>query len=534
MIRKNLRWMAAMFLAANLAIVNPAALMADQGNSKKSGGPKTATPIKHLVIIFQENISFDHYFGTYPNATNPGGEPEFHAKPDTPSVNGLTPALLTHNPNSANPFRLDRSQALTCDLNHDYTPEQRAFDAGLMDKFPENTSPAGGCTSFPNLAGFGAGITMGYYDGNTVTALWNYAQHFAMSDNSFGTTFGPSTPGVLNLVSGQTAGADLIHSVDDSSNDLEADVLQLPGIATVIGDADPFYDDCAGNFDRTSLIGPNIGDRLNAKGITWGWFQGGFKPSSVSNGIATCATKTNRLDGVAVAAYSAHHNPFEYYAQSANPHHLPPSSTAMIGRTDQANHQYDLSDFFTAVSSGNFPAVSFLKANRAQDGHPNNSTPLDEQQFIVDTLNFLQSLEEWEDTAVLILWDDSDGWYDHQMSTIVNQSTSGADALTGPGACGNGANALGGFQGRCGYGPRLPFVVVSPFARKNFVDGSLTDQSSPIRFIEDNWGLARIGGGSFDSIAGPITNMFDFTHCRSARVFLNDLTGEVVRIEHEE
>jgi len=95
----------------------------------------TTTPIKHLVVIFQENISFDHYFGTYPNAKNPPGEPAFTAAAGTPSVNGLSAALLTHNPNQANPHRLDRSQALTCDQNHDYTPEQQAFDRGLMDKF---------------------------------------------------------------------------------------------------------------------------------------------------------------------------------------------------------------------------------------------------------------------------------------------------------------------------------------------------------------------------------------------------------------
>jgi phospholipase C len=97
----------------------------------------TATPIKHLVVIFQENVSFDHYFGTYPVAKNPPGEPAFTPAPNTPSVNGLTGGLLSANPNSHNPFRLDRSQASTCDQDHDYTPEQQAFESGLMDKFPE-------------------------------------------------------------------------------------------------------------------------------------------------------------------------------------------------------------------------------------------------------------------------------------------------------------------------------------------------------------------------------------------------------------
>src|SRR6201991_2039862 len=100
----------------------------------------TTTPIKHVVVIFPENESFDHYFGTYPNATNPPGEPRFTAKEGTPSVNGLDPTLLTNNPNSSAPQRLDRSEAVTCSQNHAYSAEQQAFDNGLMDKFPEFTA----------------------------------------------------------------------------------------------------------------------------------------------------------------------------------------------------------------------------------------------------------------------------------------------------------------------------------------------------------------------------------------------------------
>jgi phospholipase C len=147
-----------------------------------------------------------------------------------------------------------------------------------------------------------------------------------------------------------------------------------------------------------------VGDLRNEKGITWGWFEGGFKPSSVVNGKPVCATKTARLDGVLETAYSAHHEPFQYYASTSNRFHLPPTSVTMIGRTDQANHQYDLSNFWNAAYSGHLPAVSYLKATRAQDGHPSNSTPLDEQFFLVDTLNKLRSLPEWKDTAPFITW----------------------------------------------------------------------------------------------------------------------------------
>src|SRR5262249_2252185 len=156
--------------------------------------------------------------------------------------------------------------------------------------------------------------------------------------------------------------------------------------------------------------------------------------------------------------------------------HMPPSSVAMVGHSDQANHQYDLSDFWAAVNTGNLPAVVFLKAPGYQDGHAGYSDPLAEQQFLVTTINKLQQLPQWRDMAIVIAYDDSDGWYDHVMPPIVSQSNTTQDALTGPGACGSAAPEA--LQGRCGYGPRLPLLVISRFAKKNYVDHETTDQSS--------------------------------------------------------
>ena len=374
---------------------------------------------------------------------------------------------------------------------------------------------------------------MGFYDGNTVTALWNYAQHFAMNDNSYGTGYGPSTPGALNLISGQTNG---VTATRNSINRNETD--GGGGSLTVVGDPDPIGDICSSpTRGQVQMAGLNIGDLLSAAGVSWGWFEGGFDLTITNpNGTTGCGrSTTGRFSGVTARDYSPHHQPFQYYASTANPNHARPASLAEVGHAGPANHQYDINDFFHAVSQGNFPAVSFLKAPSVQDAHAGNSDPLDEQEFIVNTINFLEGTPEWRSTAVVILYDDSDGWYDHQMGPIVNQSTSPADALTGPGACGDGSLALPGptvahAQGRCGYGPRLPFIVVSPWARRNFVDHTLTDQTSPLGFIEDNWlGGKRIGQGSLDALAGPITQMFDFS--REGRgdghkLFLNPATGE--------
>jgi phospholipase C len=472
-----------------------------------SSRTQTTTPIKHLVVIFQENVSFDHYFGTYPDATNPAGEPTFTAASNTPTVDGLNEALLANNPNLDNPKRLDRAQAVTCDQDHGYTAEQQAFDHGLMDKFVQSAA-GGGCTD--------KSIVMDYYDGNTVTALWNYAQHYAMSDNSFGSTFGPSTPGALNLVSGQTHGATPASSTAIANG-------------TLIGDADPAYDVCSSKTSQTiAMSGQNVGDLLNTKGITWGWFEGGFAPSSTSGGTVTCGSAHKNIAGSSVNDYIPHHEPFQYYQSTANPNHLPPSSVAKIGQTDQANHQYDISDFWAAINANNMPAVSFLKAPAYEDGHAGYSDPLDEQNFLVNTINSLQRSPEWKNTAVVIAYDDSDGWYDHVMGPIVTQSNDAADALTDAGAC--GAAPAGSYEDRCGYGPRLPLLVISPYAKQNYVDHAVTDQSSVLRFIEDNWSLGRVGDQSDDALAGSIAGMLDFMHGNfGGRLPLNPSTGEIAR-----
>ncbi|HEY2461272.1 MAG TPA: alkaline phosphatase family protein [Candidatus Acidoferrum sp.] len=541
MIEKHLRCLAASVLALTLAAGAPTAFSADKDKDKdrnnNGNNAETTTPIRHVVVIFQENISFDHYFATYPMATNQGNEPKFFAKDGTPRPNNLlTQGLLDQNPNSTQPFRLDRTQAVTCDQNHDYGPEQAAFNKGLMDKFPENVGfgggpnggavPPGGKASC-NDAGKGPGITMGYFDGNTVTAFWNYAQRFAMSDNSFGTTFGPSTPGALNLVAGTTSNAMVTNGLSPAGN--------LAGSQTagpVIGDPDPSGDDCASATRTQITVGngqKNIGDLLNAKNITWGWFQGGFAPSShTAAGKAVCGATSVGLPGT-ITDYSAHHAAFQYFASTLNAHHVPASDPSMIGKTDQAKHEYDLADFFTALNEGRLPAVSFLKAKAVNDGHPGNSDPLDEQTFIVNTINQLQQSDFWKETAVIIAYDDSDGWYDHQMDPIVNQSAVADDALTAPGACGV-APANDPFKGgRCGFGPRLPLLVISPFSKENYIDHLPTDQSSIIHFIEDNWGLGRIGGDSNDARSGTLNGLFDFENPNKKQFLLDPASGLVLR-----
>ena len=604
----HLSWRRASAILAAAALVSGGAAATAATSAKAAPKPPTSTPIKHLVVIFQENVSFDHYFGTYPNATGQGGSP-FTAKPGTPSVNGLTTALLTNNPNGVNPRRYSPSSVsdvLTCDQNHNYHDEQKAFNGGNMDKFPQSVGTDGGSTS-PEGHPCNANDVMNYYDGNTVTAMWNYAQRFAMSDNSYSTTFGPSSPGAINLISGDTGAVDTTHTANNPSiatpakpnADLTPDGQ---GGYSLTSDAQPYWDDCS-TRDAVAMSGQNIGDLLNAQGLSWGWFQGGFRPSTpytTALGLINVTQPTSTFIpnqfkalgatlvhgthasnqaicntfnpvGLELPAslgtgtgqygykndYIPHHEPFEYYASTANPHHLTIPTNASgqdtlaglktVGTDTQSyvngapqfntpNHNYDMSDFdqlVAAINKGDLPpsalpAVSFLKAPGWADGHAAYSDPLDEQYWVTNEINALEKTPAWKDTAVVIAYEDSDGWYDHAFSGVTNPSTSVADALTGTGMCGTGT-PLAGQQGRCGYGPRQPLLVISPWAKTNFVDNTLTNQASITKFVEDNWGLPSISG-SADASSGSLDNMFDFSqngvgNGDRGKLFLDAVTG---------
>jgi phospholipase C len=636
------------------------------GQAKKNGGDgDTATPIKHVVVIFQENVSFDHYFGTYPNASGGDGQP-FSARPGTPAVDGLTPATdpsipaaLHHasdlttaaaNPNQSPPLRLDSSPdgiapgpggLETCDQDHNYSDEQQSFDNGKMDYFVQAVGAANTGHTPNGKSNCNPAQVMDYYDGNTTTALWNYAQHFSMSDNSFGTTFGPSAPGAINLVSGDTGGVDTnpahqanaptIATSTAPNADLTADGKSGYSLTS---DAQPFWDDCS-TRDAVALTGKNIGDELNAASLSWGWFQGGFRPTTTFAAAATATghagqststfiadefkgsftgkmlppTSTNNTVagtvpaglgttsdqalcnayhpiGVALGAhgdststapwgwkddYIAHHEPFQYYASTANPHHLPPASLSAIGtdtqsyvggqpQFDTANHNYDTSDFDSLVAAINagtlpasdLPAVTFLKAPGYEDGHAQYSNPVDEQVFITNEVNALMKSPDWSSTVVFVNYDDSDGWYDHVYSGVVNPSTTVADNLTnttlGKIAAGNSTSGqcgpaqgqpstpLAGEQGRCGFGPRLPMLAISPCASADTVDHNLSNQASIINFIEYNWSLPGIAG-SFDQaekgldasegVPFDLAGMFDFSNCNQPTLPLDPATGQI-------
>ncbi|MET9499454.1 alkaline phosphatase family protein [Streptomyces sp. NPDC006552] len=533
------RWARAGAIATAAALIVLGTGQPSWAAAPHSGDAESASPVKHLVVIFDENISFDHYFATYPNATNENGT-RFTPSKDTPKdIDTLAHAgLIDDNPNQYAPKRLGPAQGMTCDQKHDYGNEQHAYNGGSADKFVENTESSkcsGGLFGEP-------GLVMDYYDGNTVTALWNYAQHYAMSDRSFGDVYGPSTPGAIDVVSGNTHGvvsAEAGSGTEDPQQTTKPqNFVQTPdhqGVGTLISDPHPAFDDCSDN-DHTSddptaiMKGRNIGDLLNAKGVSWGWFQGGFRPATPWDGkqghYAECQSQTHaNAGGAQVVDYIPHHEPFQYYKSTANPHHLPPKNTREIGHDGQANHQYDIEDFDSALKTARLPSVSYLKAPGYQDGHAGTSSPLDEQHFLTSTINKIQRSPQWKDTAIVVAYDDSDGWYDHVMAPVKNGSEDSAVDSTGrqtdgP-ACQAGPAAAGGYKDRCSPGARQPLLVISPYSKVNKVDHTPTQQSSVLKFIEDNWHLGRLGDASFDVQAGSLNSLFDFGNPHQEQLLLN-------------
>jgi phospholipase C len=613
--------------------------------------------IQHVVVLFDENISFDHYFGTYPYAANTDG-PKFTAKPGTAGLPGSSQTITNFtganvgllglkgakvtgaaqvpgangadgtNANSVAPFRLGFNQAWTCSQGHAYAAEQKAVQGssttstGAMDKFVENTSSAATCANTAATAPAGNsefgrnGLSMSYNDGNTVTGLWNYAQNYAMSDNSWANNFGPSTVGAVNVAGGSTAGAVLYYPVgtvidtatgypDNPSyaneaadkaagklvtvtadnwksfpvkaNDPSAAVPAVgPGtdptaaigkqpnavgtvdglkwadsthttiVGSITGDPTPAGDICPDASIAVQMQGQSVGDLLTKNKVTWGSFMGGFHDPSVpavtSGADATdissvCnfgKTRTTNADGQPLmvvntaADYVSHHAPFQYYASTANPTHVAPANGAEIGNDGQAKHEYDLSWFYKSLNGqygAQLPAVSYLRPIKAEDGHGGNSDPVDEQHFLVRTVNAIEKSPYWKNTAIVIAYDDSDGFYDQVAPTILNGSTGNATSVEQP-ICTTPANksatmSAGGWDDRCGPSQRLPLLVISPYAKSNFIDHTESAQSSVVSFIEDNFlGGARVddqqtgnaASASFDANSNfsDLKEMFDF------------------------
>jgi phospholipase C len=451
------------------------------------------SPIKHTIILYQENISFDHYFGTYGHGSNgiPAGSTLTH-----------TNGTLTWGPYA--PTQLSgASQSRTCDVDHNYSNMIKMVDHGAMDMFLQfgndktvkkpSDSTSATCPSFESAAPIPPGTNLtalanAYYTGSTAADpnaplqnYWKLASQYTLADNFFQGVYGPSTPGAQWLVA----------ATNNTS-----------------GDPNPIGDKCN---DYPASINPqnipNLGTEASAAGVSWAWFQGGF---------GSCST--NPITGVVTLnGYSAHHDPFQYFTSTADLTHADAYDPNMS--YSQANrHQRDLSVFDAALAhtsiSGHvptLPAISWVKAPQLQDGHPGYSGPALEDAFVGDLVARLKASRYWKDTALVIAFDETGGWWDHVAPPELGGNfapwVNGQPNLTGcqyPGIPGVTC-------GEAGLGPRMPVLVVSRFAKRHFVDHNLLNTASLAKWVEWNHGLPALGvWGNRDVRAGNLANAFVF------------------------
>ena len=447
------------------------------------------TPIEHTIILYQENISFDHYFGTYGHGSNgiPAGSQLFH-----------TSAGGTWGPYS--PTMLQSTQLRTCDVDHGYADMIKMANHGAMDMYLQfgnnktvtnpSSSSSATCPKFEAAApppGTGLqALANAYYTGTPgdpnapLHNYWRLASQYTLADNFFQGVYGPSTPGAEWLVAATNNTTGDPNPIGDVCNDYPASIPQVDI--------------------------PNLGQEASAQGVSWAWFQGG---------LGTCTQTPGNPD---LTGYSAHHNPFNYFTSTADLNH----TYAFDPRTDypQANrHQRDLSVLDAALAGTpingvvpQLPAISWVKAEQPEDGHPGYSGPALEDAYIGDFITRLQHSQYWNNTAVFVAFDETGGWWDHvappdlggNFATWVNGMPNTA------GGC-QYAGIPGASCAEAGFGPRMPVLVISRYARHGFIDHNLMDTASLDGWVESIHGLPPLGvWGNRDRSAGSLLTAFNF------------------------
>jgi phospholipase C len=420
--------------------------------------------INHVVVIYQENWSFDSLYGRFPGANGLD-----QAEATTPQVdkdgNPYTvlpqPLNTTFSPTRPDvrfpddlpvePFDTTKYVAanqLTGDLVHRYYQEQYQIDGGKMDKFVAWSDAAG--------------LVMSYYDASDLPE-GKLAKQFVMMDNFFHAAFGGSFLNHQFLICAcaptwPDAPQAVVAQVDD--NGMMTKDGQVTPDGYVVNTSFTVNSPHPSNVTDKSLLvpeqtAPTIGDRLSDEGVSWAWYSGGWD---------------NAILGHADPLFQFHHQPFAFYANYAD------------GTPGRADHLFDENRFFSDVAGGKLPSVTFIKPLGANNEHPGYATLLNGQQHVADIVAAIQNSQYWNDTAVIITYDEHGGRWDHVPPPVVD---------------------------RWGPGIRVPTIIVSPFARKAFVDHTSYDTTAIMKFIETRWNLKPVA--QRDAQAGDLLTAFDFS-----------------------
>jgi len=416
----------------------------DEGNIGALAG------INHLVVIYDENHSFDNLYGSFPGANGISrardiattqvdlatGQP-YTCLPQTDSH--LIGTCLPDQPFDITKF-VPANQK-TRDLVHKFYQEQVQIDGGRMDHFVTVSDAKG--------------LSVGFYPTDQLPVA-KEAANFVLADNFFHAAFGGSflnhqwlicacTPVYANAVS--DGGSNDLHTI------LGANGLPVAGhdgqlttkatgdfaVNTIFPSSVPTI---AGARQLPLLQNTTIGDELSAKGVSWAWYSGGWNDA---------------VAGHANSLFQFHHQPFNYYANYA---------PGMRGRS----HLKDETDFIAAARAGTLPAVSFVKPIGADNEHPGYTDVLTGEQHLINLINEVRNGPNWSDTAIVITYDEHGGFWDH----VAPPTDASHSDIWGPGS-------------------RVPTIVISPLAKRHFVDHTLYDTTSILATIERRWDVAALG-----------------------------------------
>ena len=464
--------------------------------------------IKYVFVIYQENRSFDSYFGTFPGANGLFSQ----AAQDTP---GFVQTIVNTDGSTGtiSPFLIGPTQyaADTDDMDHSHVRLVAKMDVqngiALMDKYAVTEELKYSPTGNPSVEAKQMGeLSMAYEDCDTVPLLWAYADRFVLYDNIFQSMTGPSTPGNLAIIGAQTGETQwALHPTqapsvpvftdndpfwgspsDKSASPLPVNPGDFPGypiqpnltfatlpLSTLLSTAgtvtatDPAAaTDLVDVTDDITFLG-----KLTQPAVAFGWYQEGFDKEVTDNEGPTDANGTH-------ASYITHHNGPQYFGYVANT----PALKAEL---------HGLGDFYTAIQNQALPkagGVFFIKGGYqntmgikpadpdatvqknfvGDDDHPAYSDAQISEAMVATTLNAIADSPYWAQSAIVITWDDSEGDYDHVPPPI---NYNGPDTTA------------------YSYGPRVPLIFISPYAKLGYISHRQGSQSSVVKFVDAVFGL---------------------------------------------
>jgi phospholipase C len=441
------------------AITAPARAVAsrssDEDKQGKKGDERTGKglgKIQHLVVIYLENHSFDNLYGEFPGAN---GLANAGSKATQVDLAGAPYATLPMPPGGAfpsglpnAPFNIDQyvpASAKTPDLVHRFYQQQQQIDGGKMDRFAAISDAKG--------------LVMGYYHTANLPLAAEAAQN-VLCDNFFHGAFGGSFLNHIHLIAGEAprfpnAPGSMRARLDADGNLVKDGAVTPDGY--VVNTAFTVNTPHPAGGKRRALVPnqtmPTIGDRLSEKKVSWAWYAGGWNDA---------------LAGRPAPLFQFHHQPFAYFANYAD------------GTPAKAAHLRDESEFIARARAGTLPAVSFVKPIGELNQHPGYANVLSGEQHVVELLQALRSSPRWKRTAVIVTYDENGGFWDHVAPPAGD---------------------------RWGPAMRVPTLVISPLAKRGYVDHTLYDTSSILALIEHRWGLAPLGAR--DAAANDMRAAFD-------------------------